>query len=245
DLGGLVAAHEDRVEVLVVVRQVDGGLLADWRAVARLALAQVGDQDAETALARLDGAVAWPAFRVAVVQELVQMGRRRDTADLDDARRLLRVGAWRRHNERAQQEKESHRNLLGSTSASRAASPRSTRASASPTPVGAAPRPASLATRSVTQRPALQSTCPAPHGAPSLTGSDRARSSQRAANSPARSPCPRLINSCAVTPSSQPMTSTRKSWSQPRRGGTRVPESPPSPAGTTTSGCSSSVGSTA
>src|SRR5207247_9063085 len=52
DLGGLVAAPEDRVAVVGVVGEVDRGRLAYRRAVARLALAQVGDSDAEAALAR-------------------------------------------------------------------------------------------------------------------------------------------------------------------------------------------------
>src|SRR5439155_1792535 len=214
DLGGLVAAHEDRVEVLVVVRQVDGGLLADWRAVARLALAQVGDQDAETALARLDGAVAWPAFRVAVVQELVQMGRRRDTADLDDARRLLRLGAWRRHNERAQQEKESHRNLLGSTSASAAGrlrpgapepAPASRPSAAStdagpdtkPPPRGATP--ARRRPRSPASRPGTASALAASRAAAASSSPVRVTVAKNMAASSSSGPCPKRRQSITPT----------------------------------------------
>src|SRR5439155_22993382 len=52
-------------------------------------------------------------------------------------------------------------------------------------------------------------------------GSDAVRCNQRAANSPARLPCPLLTRSLAVGPSSQPITSTLRSRSQARRAGDR------------------------
>src|SRR5439155_26804636 len=90
------------------------------------------------------------------------------------------------------------------------------------------------------------SICDAPSGGPSFTGNDAVRWNQRAPNSPARLPCPLLTRSLAVGPSSQPMTSTQRSCSQPSSGGTRTSDAPPSPAAASASySAASGAGSSA
>jgi len=91
DLGGIVAAHEDDVEVLVIVRDVGRRLLADRCAVARLALAELGDAGAQPGVARAGVPGARPArVAVAPVEEQIQRWWLEDAGDAEQPLGLLR-----------------------------------------------------------------------------------------------------------------------------------------------------------